>query len=124
LLQSLVGAFRGTVGLWMKCCGQILTYTKDCAQTLHERASELGASIRGHHRWHSMLCKDALIKEASCVLRGEVVGRQEIHHLCKAIGDSEDVAIIALVQGAFASREFDDEVDGGLSPGIGWHWIG
>jgi hypothetical protein len=65
-----------------------------------------------------MLYKDTLIKEASYVLRGEVVGRQEIHYLYKAIGNSKDVTIIALIQGAFASREFDDEVDGDLSPGI------
>ena len=50
------------------------------------------------------------------MLRGKVVGRNEVGHLSKTVSNSEDILIAALSNRTLRGREFNYEVNSNLLP--------
>jgi len=61
-----------------------------------------------------MLREHSVVEQASCVLGGKVVGRDEVGHLSKTVSDGKDVLVAALGDRTLRGREFNYEVNSNL----------
>ena len=67
--------------------------------------------------------ENTLMKESCTVLRGHVVGRDKVYHLCETVSDREHVAERLAVERTFAQWQVDNVVHGNLVPCVLRHCV-